>query len=375
MPFQSMILLVLLNYVYSADKIISYKYKNVIGRPSISSEIPNENRTITPFINLFHPFTLIDSIDYKDLDKSKILNTKHMQFKYDFSLYEYKEDFTFSNIMIKDYHYYINSISSWFPDQGIGFGYNINDTNFSIIAQLYIKNLIDKKILSISFEDKEASGYLYFGGIPNNESLDTLSKGVCQLEKKYRRWGCQITEITIGNSIYNKTMDSVFHNNFYGVFYSSSLFDFIRYNILYQEIKDGNCTVFTGDDERLFMTCHELYNRNQTIDFNFKGTIIKIPIIELFEISPSSMKSLFFSNGYEFYKKYDIIFGIHFFRLFDYLSFDYTKGEISMYSKSVEIISHRGNNSSIRIVIHINTFLSIINITHIILILFKFKYT
>ena len=86
MPFQSMILLVLLNYVYSADKIISYKYKNVIGRPSISSEIPNENRTITPFINLFHPFTLIDSIDYKDLDKSKILNTKHMQFKYDFSL-------------------------------------------------------------------------------------------------------------------------------------------------------------------------------------------------------------------------------------------------------------------------------------------------
>lgn len=373
MSFQLFLFLELLNCIYSTDKIIAYKYRNVNGRPSIASEIPNENRTLVSYINLFHPFTLIDSIEYKDLDKSKILTTKEMKFKHEFSLYEYKEDFLFNNTMIKDYHYYINSINSWYPDQGIGFGYNINDTKFSVIDQLLINNLFDKKVLSISFEDKEASGYLYFGGIPNDESIDKLSKGVCQLEKYYRRWGCKITEITIGNLIYNKSMDSVFHNNFYGVFYSTSLFNFITHNILNQEIKDGNCTVIIGDDERLFMKCHELHNRNQTIDFNFKGMIIKIPIIELFERSPSTMKSLFFSNGYEFYKKYDIIFGIHFFRLFDYLSFDYTKGEISLYSKSLEIIPHRDSNANIRIVIQINTFLIIINIIYIILTISRFK--
>ena len=47
-------------------------------------------------------------------------------------------------------------------------------------------------------------------------------------------------------------MDSVMHNNFYGVFYSTRLFTFITNKVLYQEIKDGNCSLFTGDDERQY---------------------------------------------------------------------------------------------------------------------------
>ena len=57
----------------------------------------------------------------------------------------------------------------------------------------------------------------------------------------------------------------------------------------------------------------------------------------LFEKKNETYRSIFFSNPYDFYNKYDLIVGVHFLNSFNYTVFNYDKGQVEFYSDTVSI--------------------------------------
>ena len=87
-------------------------------------------------------------------------------------------------------------------------------------------------------------------------------------------------------------------------------------------------------------------------------------VIDLFEKNQNLYDSLVSNNNFQFYKKYDVLFGIKFFTFFKYLVFNYDDKRIEFYSNDISIIMLESKYYSITktlyIIIHIICLLMIV---------------
>lgn len=105
-------------------------------------------------------------------------------------------------------------------DGVLGLGFNYEDhpnlTQFSLLEEMYSKELIDIKMFNIKFKN-EYKGKLTFGKLINEEITD-LYNGTCQPFKieeqtEVAKWKCATTRIELGNMDRNETEVYTFSSN------------------------------------------------------------------------------------------------------------------------------------------------------------------
>ena len=321
----------------NAEKIVTYNFKTRQFRPALFTNFTNDNNTGLLLLNTFNPYTILDKDSYKVLNTSFILNETTISLKTTFDAFEYHNNIEINETKVNNYIFYIAKVSLWYPDQGIGLGYRYDNESYSLVHLLYNAKKIVLKQFAFTFTNNSESGSVFFGGVPKNVHIGLPYQGYCKVNDNYNKWGCNITNLKYNNKDIEYTGNPIFHSLFYGVFYSEKLFDILIDNIFTRAINQTECTLdFTAEGSKT-LYCKEIKEFNDTFEIDFGNLTMKFPISHLFEKRNESYRSIFFSNPYDFYNKYDLIVGVHFLNSFNYTVFNYDKGQVEFYSDTVSI--------------------------------------
>ena len=118
MVFQS--LLIIINFTWLSSKIITQNFIYNLDRPTIALIFKKENNKINPFINTFHPFTLIRTWDFGTVIDDFVLGQKTLNLESEMEIIDYKTEVTFESNYLKDYHIYLYKYHAWYPDHREG---------------------------------------------------------------------------------------------------------------------------------------------------------------------------------------------------------------------------------------------------------------
>ena len=116
-----------------------------------------------------------------------------------------------NKLKIKNFNYLITNSDLILNDGLFGIGFLNEDSliNFSLLDQLEIRSIINRKISIIEFDknnNKNKKGKIYFDVLPNIIMEDYFHYGLCKLkinsDKKIlnNNWQCEIKEIIINNN-------------------------------------------------------------------------------------------------------------------------------------------------------------------------------
>ena len=335
-----MLTFLFLLYQYINAKMISQKFNFYNDRPILHLSYLIDNSLATPFVNTYHSYSLIENKQIETYNKNNLQTTKKINLETELPVLDTKEEIMFNDIKMS-FKQYILTGHSWYPDQGVGLGFKFKDEDYSFIHQLYKKKHIELLLYAIHFDDSKYGGSVYFGGLPGDINEYNKYKGNCNADENFSSWGCNVTHIKINNINITMNNYSIFHSTFYGLFYSDTLFKVLS-DALSEQINDHTCGVYNeGKTVKTFMMCDRnfIHNSNITFEITFNDMIVSLPIAKLFEKSASKDRSssLIYNNPSIYYSKYDIIFGGHFFKLFNYTVFDYDNKKIGLYSDSISI--------------------------------------
>ena len=350
--------------LYNA-KIISEKFNDFNGRPTLQFIYMVDNSIAFPFVNTFHSFTLIENKLINKYNNKDLQRTDTLDLDSALPVVDTKEDIMFNDIKMS-FKQYIYIGHTWYPDQGVGLGFKFKNEEYSFIHQLYKNKHIERLIFAFHFDENKYGGSVLFGGVPNDINDYNKYKGNCKVDDNFSSWGCNVTNIKIKDFNIELNNYATFHSTFYGICYSKMLFKLFS-DILKEQIKDNICGLFNeGEGINSFIMCDRdfLTQSNLTLEVSFNNLIINLPIVKLFErgASQDRLVSIVYSNPSVYYSNYDFVFGSHFFKLFNYTVFDYENKEINMYSNSISINMIEAHSFSI-----IKTFYLI---TSVILLLF-----
>ena len=192
-------------------------------------------------------------------------------------------------------------------------------------------------MFGLHFDNEHKKGSISFGGIPSNAHLKYRMKSYCNAIDEYTSWGCNLTSIKFGDFSQSVNYYAAFNSGFHTMIYSTKIFDFFANHILQSEIKKGICKIFEdkSDYNKNFICNQDIMNNNRYIEFGFGNMILKMKISDFFKGSNGRYSSMIFSNNFNMYKKYDILFGAQFFTLFSYLIFDYDNKKIEFYTNDI----------------------------------------
>ena len=158
-------------------------------------------------------------------------------------------------------------------DGVLGLGFNYEDhpnlPQFSLLEEMYSKELIDIKMFNIKFKN-EYRGKLTFGKLINEEITD-LYNGTCQTfkieeETEVAKWKCTTTRIELGNidknetDVYTSTSNLIFDTSIDYLIVPSDFFvNKIEKYLLKEQIQKGICKtteIKKGDNFYLAITCN-----------------------------------------------------------------------------------------------------------------------
>ena len=337
----SFILLFIPN-VLTHTKIISIPYTVASHRPSIESSFNSNNDNINIFLNTFLPFTIVQESYYEKMEREwKVHDEVSLPLHEVVKVAHYKTNIETSAFFISGMSVYVAKNNVWYPDRGIGLGYKFDDEEFSLVHYLYNNKMIGNKVFAFEYLNED-NGTFYIGGVENDKHLEMKYKGECEVDERVERWGCNLTKIKFNNKEYKFNNFTLFHSTFYGKIYSNGLYDFLANNVFIEEIKNKTCYTEEIAESRYAMRCKrrfkdlEIYN--STIKFYFNRLMIVYPIKELFEpYGLGDLKSFFYTNPYDYYRDYDIIFSLHFLRNFNYTVYNYETKRVGFYSDRIGI--------------------------------------
>ena len=141
----------IINLNWISLKIITHKFHYTFDRPTLTININQERNKLFPFINTFHPFTLIRTCGSEMIIDEFVLGIKTINLENQMNIIDYKTDIKFESIYLKDYHIYLYKNHAWYPDQGIGLAYKFDNENYSLVHLLYKNKTIEKKNVWITF--------------------------------------------------------------------------------------------------------------------------------------------------------------------------------------------------------------------------------
>ena len=349
------------------EKILTFELKDENFKYSVYPLFSNQgNITFTAYINTILPFSVFN--DYHDLVsllKANWIKTKRINLIETFEVSHYKTSFEIQNIPIIDYSLYLSTDSiQYYPDQGLGLAYKFEDNSFSIVHNLYKRNIIDHLTFTIESHRGYKNASIHFGY--TDIDLITKFKGVLKVNDDIKYWGSMLNGITFNNTYYEMNSYSIINTCINELFYSDEVFDFVYNVILSDYKKDGICYKNTTNIGLSYLTCKQkIREYNNELLFLFGTTQIKLKVSDLFK---PSYWGLVNSNPYYPYRNKTVI-GIHLLKMMNYTLFDYENKEIVFYSDNIEMINViKRSSQSLRVITLLCSIICIINITVLIII-------
>ena len=336
------------------------EYENF--RPTILIQFMNENTQSNILLNTYLPISVTHLV-YGKYRKDNILTNQTLYLGFHYQSVLYKTD-----ILIND-KITINNLLTYnvnkenvvlYKDQGLALGYHIKDESFSIVHQLYQKNIINH--LQFAFKNLyRDSGKLFFGGIPNNVHLSLPYKVTIKVDETLPTWGFTIKKIIFNGVEYDIDIPAIISSAADSFFISDDLYNLFDKTILRQSIKKGLCNLRQKDHER-YIKCSLSVLGNPTslvineITFKFSSEIFS---------DNNGGYGLVASNYYDLPRKAHnftgIILGPQFISLFNYTIFDYENKQVEFYSDTTIIELSNKKNIKTKIVLCIHIIILLLN--------------
>ena len=337
----SILLISTMFYSHILCNYLSIDYKKATHRIYIDVKLNQSESDMHALVNTFLPFSLFEP-SLKLNKKSAVKKSIDISLSYNKTYDQYTTSLSYHSLEIDKYSFLYGDISSFKPDNGFSFGRLFEDESFSIVHQLYNSHQIKYKTFAFKSNLEHINGKIYFGGIPDDK--DYQFKGFCKVDNTFPNWGCNLTQMKYNDTSVSFNNYALFHSGFYGLLYSDNVFDFIANVVFKNEIENKICYIEEISERRKGFNCQNSFKNEltyeDTFEFVFGNIQIKYPKKLLFDES----SSIFFTNPYDYYLKYDIILGVDFINSFNYTIFDYDNNQIGFYSDKIAINISSNNN-------------------------------
>lgn len=279
-------LILLASFLYSQNAPLSFYSVDIISNQngySLNASIGSPSKIINLEINLDNNYLWLSPSGYnKDtsLTASKE-NVKDVAIEivYRVPANVIIDTVAIGGIVLKQFPFY-NGLSNSITNT-IGLANNSNDKRFGLINQLKERGYVSRGVFGIN------KMKLYFGGFPNEDSLEMIGK--CKVENEYNRynWGCGLSQIKIVSKgtklVFMNPYYTVFQTNTNDIFVPANYYDSIIDGILDPYFSTSSCmTGLIAGDETIHCDCKKL-NDFPLIIFNFYGVDIQFDKSMLFE--------------------------------------------------------------------------------------------
>ena len=188
----------------SDDKVIEVQYQLLSDTYLIHISIGDPFQRIFFVISLSQEFSFTNNILYVkerssfyshyDIYPITINNQTVIAEEISDSFEIYKTD-----CIIKDFHFLLLTQKYLGFQSQLSFSYNNNRTDLNFIDALFNQKVISRKQFSFSKVEIENKGTLYLGELQKNIT-EKKFKYSCEVNKKHSSWGCDIQDITIGET-------------------------------------------------------------------------------------------------------------------------------------------------------------------------------
>lgn len=259
--------------------------------------------------------------------------------------------------VIKDYHYYLTNLDNYNlingKSIGFGFAFKFEDERFSLIHQLFSQGIIQKKAFGIGeYNTQSDYGSLYYGGIPEEETLNKQFKGKCKVNSSYSTWSCNLKSVDIGGNSYHTENDYMyFQTNSKFMIVPKRFLLFLNLTILNHY--NGNCFFREYGDAIITFKCiNDIVYMLPNYTFVFDDYSFSIPMKEFFHFGDEISESILLSDTKITEGKDIWMFGNHFLSKYIKL-FDYDDESITFYSDQYLIKPNKNNKKDNNISRHL----------------------
>ena len=301
--------------------------------------------THTPqYINQHLPYTwFIQNNELKPAKEKIVSYTKITIDNKEFNAIEYNDEVSFippfEDIKFNLTYYIvdINSTSITHDNKGIGLALNFIDEKFSLIHQMKKKGLIDYLSFTLSplTSINEDSGYIYFGGVP--EETKSLSSANCTVNKKLTGWNCKLKKIMLNyykeQDIFEINRDAIFLNSEASIIFPLSVMKGIAEKTVMAKLIKKEICEYVSNNVWSYFLCDKgiLYDVTlvQSFQFLIGEYVFEFDYKDLFDCTSEYCLSGFMSQ-----KSYgdQLVIGTLFLKKY-WTHYDYEKETIFFYSE------------------------------------------
>ena len=318
----------------SDDKVIEVQYQLLSDTYLIHISIGDPFQRIFFVISLSQEFSFTNSILYVkerssfyshyDIYPITINNQTVIAEEISDSFEIYKTD-----CIIKDFHFLLLTQKYLGFQSQLSFSYNNNRTDLNFIDALFNQKVISRKQFSFSKVEIENKGTLYLGELQKNIT-EKKFKYSCEVNKKHSSWGCDIQDITIGETKIPLNEYASFSVELSSIISTSSFFNSLYDNLFKQYIVESKCKLEENDSKfrYYYCDCDSVEEGFPTFFFSFGEMIIPIEGKELFN---KLSRYCFFNIKTYNSQQNEWIIGLSIIKKY-ITQFDYDKGTITFYS-------------------------------------------
>ena len=281
------------------------------------------------------------------LIKENILRNQTLHLISDFPSVLYHTDLiissyiTFYNLSI----YCINQdvYSIYEVDQGLALGYHIKDESFSIVHQLYHKNIIEH--LKFAFKNlKGKSDRFYIGGVPNNEHLNLPYKATIKVDETLPTWGFTIDKLIFNGTEYDIGIPAIISSASDSLWISDDLYKLFKDVILKEAIEERDCRLLYMEENEYIKCYQTVIGATYSLIINEHNFTFSSEIFD--KNRYGIIKSNKNQHNHKAHNFTGIIIGPQFLSQFNYSIFDYEKKQVEFYSDTT-IITFSSNKVGI----------------------------
>ena len=257
----------------------------------------------------------------------------------EYRVIDYHTDIQFDNAYVSDLSIYIADELVANRIFGLALGYHFKNESCSIVHNLYNNKYIEHKEFAFHNIKEYLKGYLYIGGVPNNDHKVFKYKTAIKVDEDLPTWGFTLNDVVINNTVYHINKGAILHSAMTRMFTSDDLYEVLTTTILREFIEREVCRTKERGYQK-YLECgkeiEEVYK--EEIDFVFGKTVIKFKMKELFDYS---RHSLFATNKPKKIHGFDGVFlCVEFINKFNYTVFDYDNKQVEFYSDRIGIFEN-----------------------------------
>lgn len=327
------------------EKFLTFKYEFYGSNPCLKIIFKEEKTQLNfNYLNTYIPYIMFHENDLSNIIDSNKLQKLAINLTSSFQAFLYRTTIQINETQMPSINCAVFAASSYYNhDSGIGLAYRFSDERQSIVHLLYQQKEIDKKMFAFSMDDN----LLYLGEVPQKNLSKFTNHNHCKIDDHYYTWGCNLTSIRFNNTIYSLNIYTIFNSVDETLMWSNSLFDFFITHIFKKEIENNIC--YLRNDAHLY--CNTSISLNNLLEMEFGGMKIKFQLNHLFKYND---RNVLISSFERYPESNETLLGFSFFKLFNFLAFDYDNKEVHFYSNNEQLLENRGvlHNSNLYLSLH-----------------------